>query len=116
MSSRKVLINGVTYIRSRDAARAVNLAADYISRLARQGAITGELVSNIWFVELGSLRKFIEEQERQKAILRARFAQMRREEQRLARASLGRTFLIYASRLCRSSRHVHHRHGKRSRA
>ena len=84
MSSRKVLINGVTYIRSRDAARVVNLALDYVSRLARHGAISRQPVSGIWFVELTSLKHFVAEQERQKELLRARFAQMRREEQRLA--------------------------------
>ena len=84
MSSRKVVIDGMTYIRSRDAARAVNLALDYVSRLARHGAIAGELVSGIWFIDLTSLKNFVAEQERQKELLRARFAQMRREEQRLA--------------------------------
>ena len=84
MSSRKVVINGVTYIRSRDAARTVSLALDYVSRLARQGVIAGKRVSGIWFVDLASLNNFIAEQERQKELLRARFAQMRREEQRLA--------------------------------
>jgi hypothetical protein len=84
MSSRKVVIDGVTYIRSRDAARAVNLALDYVSRLARQGTIAGKRVSGIWFVELKSLHAFILEQERQKEIWRARQAQLRREEQRRA--------------------------------
>ena len=84
MSSRKVVINGVTYIRSRDAARAVDLALDYVSRLARHGAISGQRVSGIWFVDLTSLQKFIVEQNHHKELLRARFAQMRREEQRLA--------------------------------
>ena len=84
MSSRKVVIDGVTYIRSRDAARTVSLALDYVSRLARQGVIAGKRVSGIWFVDLTSLNNFIAEQERQKELLRARFAQMRREEQRLA--------------------------------
>jgi hypothetical protein len=84
MSSRKVIIDGVTYIRSRDAARAVNLALDYVSRLARHGAIAGERVEGIWFVDLTSLRKFIDEQERQKELWRARQAQLRREEQRAA--------------------------------
>jgi hypothetical protein len=46
MSSRKVVINGVTYIKSRDAARAINPALDYVSRFARHGVITrcGHLV------------------------------------------------------------------------
>ena len=74
MSSRKVVIDGVTYIRSRDAARTVSLALDYVSRLARQGVIAGKRVSGIWFVDLASLNGFIAEQERQKELLRARFA------------------------------------------
>ena len=84
MSSRKVVIDGITYVRSRDAARSVNLAPDYISRLARAGIVAGHRVQGFWFVEPGSVRIFIVEQDRQKELLRARFAQMRREEQRLA--------------------------------
>ena len=84
MSSRKVVLNGVTYIRSRDAERQVHLALDYISRLAREGSIAGSRVSGIWFVNLASLKDFIANQERQKEIWRARLADMRREEQRLA--------------------------------
>ena len=84
MSSRKVLINCVTYIRSRDAARVVNFAADYVSRLARQRAIRGKRVAGIWFIDLASLQTFITEQERQKELWRARMAEMRRDEQRRA--------------------------------
>jgi hypothetical protein len=69
---------------SRDAARVVNLAADYVSCLARQEAIVGKRPLGIWFVDLTSLKNFVVEQERQKELMRARFAQMRREEQRLA--------------------------------
>jgi hypothetical protein len=65
MSSRKVVIDGVTFIRSRDAARAVNLALDYVSRLARHGAIAGVRVAGIWFVNLPPLKNFIADQERQ---------------------------------------------------
>jgi hypothetical protein len=49
-----------------------NLALDYVSRLARHGAIVGERVSGIWFVDLTSLKKFVAEQERQKELLRVR--------------------------------------------
>jgi hypothetical protein len=84
MSSRKVVINGVTYIRSRDAARAVNLALDYISRLARAGVIAGQRVQGLWFVDLDSVHAFVAEQERQKELWRARMAEQRRLEQRLA--------------------------------
>ena len=84
MSSRKVVINGVVYVRSRDAAHVVNLAADYISRLARTGVVAGQLTENVWFVNLASLNDFIANQERQKQLWRAHLAKLRREEQRAA--------------------------------
>ena len=84
MSSHTVVINGVAYVRSRDAARAVCLAPDYVSRLARAEMIDGELVDGLWFVNLPSLQAFIADQERQKEIWRATLARQRREEQRLA--------------------------------
>jgi hypothetical protein len=59
MSSRKVLIDGVTYIRSRDAAREVHLTLDYVSRLARHGAIAGVRIAGIWFDDLVSLENFV---------------------------------------------------------
>ena len=84
MSTRSIVIGGVTYIRSRDAARVVNLAFDYVSRLARAELIDGRRVENIWFINVASLQQFLSEQERHKQAWRARLAQMRREEQRLA--------------------------------
>ena len=81
MSERSILINGVTYIRSRDAAHFVHLAPDYVSRLARGGLIEGRIVNGLWFVTLPSLQAFIVDQERQREILRADLARTRREEQ-----------------------------------
>ena len=52
MPSCNVLINGVTYIRSGDAARVMDLAPDYVSHLARHGATVGERVGGIWFIDL----------------------------------------------------------------
>ena len=84
MSSRTIVIGGVTYVRSRDAARIVNLAPDYVSRLARAELVDGKFVEGLWFINVGSLQQFIAEQERHKQAWRARLAQMRRGEQRLA--------------------------------
>ena len=81
MSERTISIEGVTYLRSRDAARIVQLAADYVSRLARENLIDGRQVEGLWFVSLASLKDFIAEQERQKEIWRAELARIRREEQ-----------------------------------
>ena len=84
MSTRKLAIDGTTYIRSREAARIVQLAPDYISRLARAELVEGRIVNGFWFVTLPSLKAFIIDQERQKEIFRAELARKRREEQILA--------------------------------
>jgi hypothetical protein len=84
MAFPKIVIEGAVYVRSRDAARIVQLAPDYISRLARGELIDGKLVDGLWFVNLSSLKQFIAEQDRQKEIWRATLARQRREEQRLA--------------------------------
>lgn len=81
MSSRKLVINGITYIRSRDAGRLVHLAPDYISRLARGKLVDGRIVNGLWFVNLASLQALVAEQERQKEIWYAELARKRREEQ-----------------------------------
>ena len=84
MSSRKLVIDGVAYVRSRDAARVVQLAPDYVSRLARGKLIDGQIVDGLWFVNLASLKEFLAEQARQKEAWHAELAKRRREEQRLA--------------------------------
>jgi len=84
MPPKQIMFAGVTYVRSRDAARAVHLVPDYISRLARVGLIAGLVADSLWFVNLDSLRAFIAEQERQKQLWRARLSAQRREEQRRA--------------------------------
>jgi hypothetical protein len=52
MPSRNVLINGVTYVKSGEAARVMDLAPDYVSHLARHGATVGERVGGIWIIDL----------------------------------------------------------------
>ena len=84
MSERKILINGVAFLRARDAARRVGLVPDYVTRLARGELVAGTRIEGLWFVSLASLEQFISDQERQKEIWRAELARQRREEQRLA--------------------------------
>lgn len=84
MSERKIVVDGISFIRSRDAARIVELAPDYVSRLARSALIIGRQVEGLWFVNLASLQEFVADHERQKEIWRAQLAKIRREEQRLA--------------------------------
>ena len=56
MPPREIIINDITYVRSRDAARIVQLAPDYVSRLARSNLIDGHQVEGLWFVDLASLK------------------------------------------------------------
>ena len=84
MSERKILINGVVFVRARDAARRVGLVPDYVTRLARGELVAGTRIDGLWFVSLASLKQFLSDQERQKEIWRAELACIRREEQRLA--------------------------------
>jgi hypothetical protein len=82
--SRTFVIDGVTYIRPRDAARVVHLTHNYISRMARAGFVQGRLVDKMWSVNVASLESFIADQARQKQIFYAELARKRREEQLLA--------------------------------
>jgi hypothetical protein len=84
MSSREIQIDGISYTRSREAARAVPFTSAHISRLARAELIEGRLVNGLWFINLTSLQHFIAHQERQKEQWRAELARTRREEQRRA--------------------------------
>jgi hypothetical protein len=82
MSSRKVVIDGVTYIPSRDAARKFHYPTDYVSRMARFGPIEGRRVQGEWFVSLASLQAFVADQAREKKLWRARKAEERKLQQR----------------------------------
>jgi len=84
MSSTEITIGGAPYVRSRDAARAVHLSSDYVSRLAKRGAIDGKLIDGHWFINEPSLAGFLATQEREKERWRAKLSELRREEQRRA--------------------------------
>jgi hypothetical protein len=84
MSASKIVVDGSVYVRSREAARVVQLAPDYVSRLARGRLVDGRLVAGLWFINLESLKRFLADQERQKERWYAELARRRRDEQRAA--------------------------------
>src|SRR3989338_7721508 len=49
-------------ISSKEAARRVGFTNDYISKLCRDGRLRGDKIGNAWYVDEGSLKKFIETQ------------------------------------------------------
>jgi hypothetical protein len=82
MSSTEITIGGAVFLRSRDAARAVHLSPDYVSRLAKRGLVDAKRIDDCWYVSARSLAAFLTDQEHKKELWRARLSQMRREEQR----------------------------------
>ena len=84
MHTRTIVVEGVAYVRSRDAARAAGISPDYASRLARSGQVAGQQSSGHWFVDIDSLKNFLAEQDRRKATWRALLSDLRRDEQRRA--------------------------------
>jgi hypothetical protein len=59
MLSHELVIDGTAYVRSRDAARAVGLTSDYLTKLARGSVIAGIRRDGLWYVSLASLEKFV---------------------------------------------------------
>jgi hypothetical protein len=47
MSSRTIIVAGVVYVRSRDAARECDISIDYVSRLARGRLVAGHQVDGL---------------------------------------------------------------------
>jgi hypothetical protein len=74
MPTSELVIDGVAFLCSREAAKLVELSPDYISRLARAGVIHGRLLANQWFVSIPSLQVFSADHERRKQMSRARLA------------------------------------------
>ena len=59
MAAPEIDINGVTFVPTRVAAKAVSLSHDYIARLAREGKIMAVLVSRSWYVNPASLNEWV---------------------------------------------------------
>src|SRR5262249_12155729 len=66
MPSQIVEIDGVAYMRSRDAARAIGLTSDYVCRLAREEKVAGKRIANMCSLSSNSLNDFIAKQARRK--------------------------------------------------
>ena len=52
-------INGRIHIPAYEAARRAGLSRDYMSQLARRGALPGKLLAGAWYLDLGSVLAFI---------------------------------------------------------
>jgi len=66
--SDSLKINGVTLLNIKDASKTVSYSKDYISRLAREQKIIAAQVQGQWFVDILSLKNFVEVAELEKKV------------------------------------------------
>src|ERR1700682_1543964 len=66
MSDVGIVQDGVRYIPSKVAARAVGLSPDYVSRFCRDGAVRAIRQRDGWYVDENSLAAFVVEQAKQR--------------------------------------------------
>src|SRR6185312_12769259 len=82
MSSDSQIINknGMQMLSAKAASKRMKCAADYVSKLCREGKLDGELVEGAWFVNEESIAKF----EKQRKVARmqrsAELAEQRKQE------------------------------------
>ena len=86
-----LIVNGIPYIRSHEAAAKVGLVADYISRMCRDGDVDGKLIDGVWYVNEQSLAKFIARKDEEKRQRSALQAQHLKDQRRKADAFTRRT-------------------------
>jgi len=76
----EILIAGVRFVPVRDAALGVDISADYIGRLCRQGVVHGRLDAGQWYVNPSSLAAWRADQLRRKNQQREKTRSLRKEE------------------------------------
>src|SRR5450755_1873821 len=80
-----ITMNGTRYLSAKEAARVADLCYDYILRFCRHGEVKATKISGFWYVSEPSLRSLLVEKENRKARHRARLAELRTHEIRVAR-------------------------------
>ena len=77
--SSEIVVNGIQYVPSKEAAAKVGLVADYVSRMCRDKLVDGKLMGGLWYVNDASLTKFLTRQKQEDALRRASQAQLLKE-------------------------------------
>lgn len=75
----ELLIDGVSYVASREAARYAGYATDYVGQLCRQGSLECTRVGRSWYINKNSLEHYLKQQESESKV---RAEQLRSEAQR----------------------------------
>src|SRR3989344_2673002 len=83
--SDEIFFNGVRYISAQEAANASNLTRDYIARLCRDNKVRGRRVGKNWYVDEGSLKGFLIQQEYAKSKRHEELTEQRLKEYKSVR-------------------------------
>lgn len=78
--STAIEINGIDFVSVKDASKEVSYSRDYLSKLAREGKVNATQVGRQWFVELQSIRNFIENKNLEQEVYRRRLSEERKQE------------------------------------
>ena len=81
----ELTIDAERYLHIQAAARIVELATSGLSRLCREGVVRGFKIGGVWHVQEASLNAFLRDRVERKEEIRRNLAELRRNEQRLAR-------------------------------
>ena len=76
-------INGISFITSKEAAKKAGYSPDYIARLARERKVVGTQIDRQWFIDPGSLERFLESTRIEKEARKRQLQAERSEERRL---------------------------------
>lgn len=87
--SKTLTIEGKNYVPSAVLAGRFSYTSDYLSKLAREGKISGTRVGRSWYIDEQSLQQFVSGMHEQKSVRRASLRAERVEERRSAETSRG---------------------------
>lgn len=100
---KKLESNGVEYVPLRYAASEIDLSQDYMARLCKKGVFDARRQRNAWYVNMGSVRAYLQVQQELQGTRRQNLAQQRlREYQERAGA---RAHHVFAASMAATAEH-----------
>lgn len=81
--TEKIEINGTTLLPIKEVAKLVSYSRDHITRLARERKIVASLIGRQWYIDLVSLKSFIEAADLEQQVRQRQLSDERKREQLL---------------------------------
>ena len=87
--SEEIYFQGVRFISANEAADIADLSRDYVTRLCRDGSISGRRLGKVWYVEEKGLKEFLIKQE---FVKKSRESQLQKQRVREYKRSQGSVY------------------------